>query len=448
MGLRTVIGARGRTGHDGDLRRVLFARGARGLTSGYFAVILGVELHHQGVSGLAVGLVLGAVLGGSAFALLGVRRFADGVGRRRLYRGGYLAQSAAGLVLVLSPWWWLLVLVGLTGALSGEIIDSGPFGALEQVMLTTAVTQERRLRTFSRYGAVGSATGALGALGAGLLQLVGPGAIGRWSFFPIIPLALFGAACAWGLSARVEHVAAEARGERSAPASASRPAGSETRRIVHRLSALFALDSFGAGFTVQAFVAYWLAARFDASTLSIGIIFFGLGVLQTFSMMVAGRLGERFGLLATMVFTHLPSNGFLAAIAFAPSLPVAAVLLCLRASLSQMDVPTRNAYLMALVPARDRTGATSTAGLARLLARPIGPLLAGAAQTLALGAPFLISGALKGIYDVSLWLWFRRVPLPEGVEHPGGARPGSGAHPSRRQVQLRGAHRRLRPRPR
>lgn len=413
-----MIGGHGRAGDNGDLRRILFARGARGLASGYFAVVLGVELHHQGLSGIEVGLVLGAVLGGAAFALLGVRRFADGAGRRRCYLAGYLAQSAAGLVLVLSPWWWLLVLVGLTGALSGEIIDSGPFGALEQVMLTTAVTEERRLRTFSRYGAVGTATGALGALGAGLLQLVGPGAIGRSSFLPIVPLALLGAACAWGLSARVEHVAIDVTSGEGAPASAGRPGGDETRRIVHRLSALFALDSFGAGFTVQAFVAYWLAARFDASTLSIGTIFLGLGVLQTLSMMVAGRLGERFGLLATMVFTHLPSNGFLAAIAFAPSLPIAAVLLCLRASLSQMDVPTRNAYVMALVPARDRTEAASTTGLARLLARPLGPLLAGAAQSLAPGAPFLISGALKGIYDVSLWLWFRRVPLPEDDGRP------------------------------
>ena len=418
MGLPAVIDNHGRAGDNGDLRRILLARGARGLASGYFAVVLGVELHHQGLPGIEVGLVLGTVLGGAAFALLAVRRFADSAGRRRCYFAGYLAQSAAGLVLVLSPWWWLLIPVGLTGALSGEIIDSGPFGALEQVMLATAVTEERRLRTFSRYGAVGTAAGALGALGAGLLQLVGPGALGRSSFLPIIPLALVGAACAWRLSARVEHVAIDVTSGSPPPAAASQPAGGATHRIVRRLSVLFALDSFGAGFAVQAFVAYWLAARFDASTLSIGMIFLGIGVLQTLSMMVAGRLGERFGLLSTMVFTHLPSNGFLAAIAFAPNLPVAAVLLCLRASLSEMDVPTRNAYVMALVPAQDRTQAASTTGLARLLARPLGPLLAGAAQSLTLGAPFFISGALKGTYDVSLWLWFRRVPLPERDGRP------------------------------
>ena len=428
MGL-AGIAARGRSGQGGDLRRILVARGARGLASGYFAVILGVELHRQGRSGIEVGLVLGAVLGGATFALLGVRRWADGAGRRRCYLTGYLAQSAAGLALVLSPWWWLLVLVGLTGALSGEINDSGPFGALEQVMLTATVAEGRRLRTFSHYGAVGTAAGALGALGAGLLQLAGPGATGQSSFLPIVLLALVGAGCAWGLSGRVEHVAVDLTGGSPAAVAADRPTDGGTRRVVHRLSALFALDSFGAGFTVQAFVAYWLAARFDASTLSIGAIFLGLGVLQTVSMVVAGRLGERFGLLRTMVFTHLPSNGFLAAIAFAPSLPVAAALLCLRACLSQMDVPTRNAYVMALVPAGDRTQAASTTGLARLLARPLGPLLAGAAQSLSLGAPFLISGVLKGVYDVGLWMWFRRVPLPERDDHA--AVPAGPAGPAR-----------------
>lgn len=412
MDLRALMGARPTPVGDRDLRRILLGRGARGIASGYFAVVLGVELHRQGLSGVEIGLVLAGVVGGASFALLGVRRFADRAGRRRLYLAGNLAQAVAGLVLVLSPWWWLLVLVGLSGALSGEVIDSGPLGALEQVMLATSVAEDRRLRGFSRYNAVGAATGALGALGAGLLELAGPGAIGRASFLPIIPLALLGAGFARGLSAGVEHVDLQPSGERTAPMRSERP-GAETRRIVHRLSGLFALDSFGAGFAVQAFVAYWLSARFDASTLMIGMIFLAVGALQTLSMMVAGRLGERFGLLATMVFTHLPSNGFLAALAFAPNLPVAGVLLCLRASLSQMDVPTRSAYVMALVPSQDRTEAASTTSLARLLARPLGPLLGGVAQGLAIGAPFLISGLLKAAYDLGLWRWFRGVPLPE-----------------------------------
>ncbi len=394
-----------RPSRNADVRRILIARGSRGLASGYFAVVLGVELHGQGLSGVEVGLILGAVLGGTALALEGVRRFADAAGRRRLYGYGYLLQALAGVVLVLSPWWWLLVAVGLTGVLATETVDSGAFGALEQVMLASAVAESTRLRSFSVYGAVGAAAGALGALGAGLLELAGPGSVGRSSFLAIVPLALVGAAYAFRLSPAVEHSGtAQARDRRD-------PGSAETRRTIRRISSLFALDSLGAGFAVQAFVAYWLAARFHATTLTIGAIFLATGLLQTLSMMVAGRLGERFGLLETMVFTHLPSNVFLAAIAFAPSLPVAALLLCLRASLSEMDVPTRNAYLMSLVPARDRTEAASTTGLARLLARPLGPPLAGLVQGVAIGAPFLFSGVLKGVYDLSLWLWFRRVPL-------------------------------------
>ena len=396
-----------------DLRRIMVARGVRGLASGYLSVVIGVELHRQGLSGLQIGFVLGAILGGAAIALLTVRHFADKAGRRRMYVGGYLAQAAAGLVLVLSPVWWLVALIGLTGAMSGEIVDSGALGSLEQVMLATAMRAEHRLRAFSRYGAVGAATGALGALGAGLLEFAYPGAVGPSSYIPIIPLAAIGAMAAWGLSPHVEHGGAATASEAGTPVSSAGRADPATRRVVRRLSGLFALDSFGAGFAVQAYVAYWLAARFNANTLAIGVIFLGLGVLQTLSMQVAGRLGEKFGLLETMVFTHLPSNVFLAAIAFAPNLPVATALLSLRAFLSEMDVPTRNAYVMALVPAEDRTHAAATTSLARLLARPFGPVVGGVVQGIAPGAPFLVSGVLKGVYDVALWLWFRAVPLGE-----------------------------------
>ncbi len=401
--------------HRQDIRRIYLARSARGLGSGYFAVVLGIELHRQGLSGISAGLVVAALLAGSAFALVGVKRFSDGMGRRRFYVGGFFVQAAVALVLVFSAWWWVLLPVGLTGVLSTEVIDSGPFGALEQVMLATAVTEDRRLQSFSRYGAVGTASGAIGALGAGLIQLARLGAITRASYLPLVVFALFASVTAWGLSAEVENSPADTAPERPLTKSASQPS-SATRQIVNRLAGLFALDSFGAGFTVQAFVAYWLAARFNASALAIGTLFLGIGVLQTISMMVAGRLGKRFGLLQTMVFTHLPSNLFLAAIAFAPNLVVASVLLCLRASLSQMDIPTRNAYVMALVPPQDRTHAASTTSIARLVARPAGPILGGAAQTLALGSPFLISGTLKAIYDLALWRWFRKVPLTGETE--------------------------------
>jgi predicted MFS family arabinose efflux permease len=186
-----------------------------------------------------------------------------------------------------------------------------------------------------------------------------------------------------------------------------------SRSIVLRLSALFALDSFAGGFAVQAFVAYWLAHRFGASIAQVGVVFAAVGVLQTVSFLVAGRLAERFGMLPTMVFTHLPSNVLLAAVAFAPNLTVAVVLLLARTLLSQMDVPTRQAYVMALVDPEERTAAAATTNTARYVVRPIGPILAGVAASIGLGVPFVVAGALKSVYDLLLWRWFRHVPLPE-----------------------------------
>jgi predicted MFS family arabinose efflux permease len=182
---------------------------------------------------------------------------------------------------------------------------------------------------------------------------------------------------------------------------------------VTRLAALFATDSFGGGFVVQAFIAYWAQRRFDVSTGSIGVLFAAMGVVQTLSFLAAGRLARRFGLLRTMVFTHLPSNLLLVAVAFAPSFGVAAALLLVRTALSQMDVPTRQAYVMALVDPSERTAAASVTGTVRYLTRPAGPPLAGAlASSVALGAPFVVGGAIKAVYDLVLWRWFAGVALP------------------------------------
>jgi predicted MFS family arabinose efflux permease len=182
-----------------------------------------------------------------------------------------------------------------------------------------------------------------------------------------------------------------------------------------RLSALFALDSFGGGFVVQAFVAYWLSRRFGASVSIVAVVFFAVGILQTFSFLSASRLGERFGMLPTMVFTHLPSNLLLVALAFSPSLSVAVALLLARTALSQMDVPVRQAYVMALVESAERTPAAAYTNTARYVARPAGTVLAGVAASAVLASPFAIGGVIKGMYDVILWTWFRRVPLPKEV---------------------------------
>ncbi len=185
-----------------------------------------------------------------------------------------------------------------------------------------------------------------------------------------------------------------------------------SRPVVYRLCGLFAVDSFGGGFVIQAFVAYWFSARFGAPLAVIGVVFFASGLLQAVSFLVAVRLGQRFGLLRTMVFTHLPSNLLLIAVAFAPSFGWAAGLWLARVSLSQMDVPARQAYVMALAGPGEQTGAAAYTNTARYLTRPLGPVLAGASQAVALGLPFLLAGVIKSGYDLALWRWFRHVPVP------------------------------------
>lgn len=401
----------GPTGKDARDQRLIFvAQGVRAVAYGYGAVLLGIDLHDRGLSRIDAGLVLGAVVAGSALGLVVVGRITDRISRRRVYVAGYGILALAGVAVALSPWWWPIAVVALTGTLSAEGRDSGPFTAVEQAMLATLSTGSRRLRGFGFYNAIAAAGGSLGALLAGGTGVLGASR-GSDAFLLLVPLAVAGGTCAVRLSPKVE-----LRGPTAAAVPALRgilPADPSTRRVVLRLSALFGVDSFGAGFTVQAFVAFWLSTRYDASAAVIGLLFFGLGLVQTASMLIAARLGERFGLLSTMVFTHLPSNAFLAAVAFAPSLPVAAALLVGRSALSEMDVPTRQAYVMALVPPGERVRAASATGIARYTTRPPGPVLAGLAQTVATGLPFLIAGTVKAAYDLVLWSWFRHVPLPE-----------------------------------
>jgi len=394
---------------------VVAAQASRAFAYGLGAVLLGATLDERGFSSLQVGLVLGSVLAGTVIASLVIGRYGDAVGRRRCYRMLYALLALTGVVYAYANAVWLLIAVSLVGALSTEVIESGPFTTLEQAMLAGQFEQRRLARGFSVYNAVAAAGGSLGALAAaaiGPLRDASSSPPDQQRFFLLlVPAALIGVWLARGLSSEVEPAAAP--GSTMAP----RLLG-ESRPVVLRLAALFSLDSFAGGFTVQAFVAYWLAQRFEASVGVIGVTFFLFGVLQTLSFLSSGRLAERFGMLPTMVFTHLPSNLVLIAVAFAPNLAVAIGLLLLRVVLSQMDVSPRQAYVMALVPAGERTAAASVTNTARYLTRPAGPVLAGAAQSVALGFPFVIAGSLKSVYDVVLWRWFRRVPLPDDEEVP------------------------------
>jgi MFS family permease len=392
------------------------AQALRAFAYGFGAVLLGVTFDERGFSSFHVGLVLTAVVAGTVVMSVAVARWGDRFGRRCSYVCLYLILAATGAVFAASSPLWALVLVALAGGLSTEVVESGPFTSLEQSMISAELSGQELVRGFGLYNAVATAAGSIGALAAGL-----PGLLrGAWSgtpaddrFFIVLSIvAVAGAVVAATLSRDVEVTTRTAT-----PAAASTLGRSKS--VVRRLSSLFAMDSFGGGFVVQAFIAYWLTVRFGASVELIGVVFFVVGVLQTVSFLCAPALARRYGLLHTMVFTHLPSNLLLAAMAFAPTLPIAIGLLLARVALSQMDVPTRQAYVMALVDPDERTPAAAYTNTARYVVRPTGPLLAGAASSLWLGLPFLAAGTIKGAYDLILWRWFRTVPLPEQQEPTG-----------------------------
>jgi predicted MFS family arabinose efflux permease len=364
--------------------------------------LIGVALADRALSDAAVGLVLASLLAGSALVSVLIARYGDRLGRRRCYRLLLVAMAVAGAAFSLTGWLPALIVAGLSGTVSTEVVESGPFTSLEQAMLPHAAAVQERTKLFGTYNTVATLAGSLGAL----IALVGSSP--EWLLaYPL-------AACAGLLASARLSPAVEVGHELSEQ---PRSPLHRSRGIVTRLSALFALDSLGGGFVPQTFIAYLFARKYDASPQTLAIVFFAIGILQAISFQAAVRLAAMIGLLRTMVFTHLPSNLLLIAIAFAPDLASAIALLLARFALSQMDVPTRQAYVMAVVEPSERTAAAAYTNSARYLTRPIAPLIAGAALRAGLGAPFLIAGALKSVYDLGLYLTFRTVAV-EGERPP------------------------------
>lgn len=390
-----------------DVRRIIAAQALRAFVYGFGSVLLGASLKESGWSTARVGLLLAAIVAGTALMSIVVGTFGDRIGRRRLYATLYVGLAATGVVFGVSTSIWVLAIVALCGTLSTEVNDSGPFTSLEQAMLPAGLAHRERTRTFGIYNIVAVSAGSVGALAAGgpaILRHVWHGAPPDHRFFLVfVPVGVAGAFVAASLSHRVESGVMLGR---RVPLDRSRP-------VVIRLAGLFAVDAFGGGFVIQSFIAYWFASKFGVSLDTLGVIFFVVGLLQAASFWVATRLAHRFGLLNVMLFSHLPSNVLLAAIPFAPTLPIAVALLFGRFSLSQMDVPTRQAYVISLVDEQERTAAAAYTNTARYVIRPAGPVLAGLAQRLAFGAPFVVAGAVKIAYDMGLWSWFRHVPLPD-----------------------------------
>jgi MFS family permease len=389
-----------------DATLLIAGQAVRAAGYGFTAVLLGALLAARGYSHLRAGIVLTALIAGTAIASLIVGALADRVGRRRSYGIFFLGVAAAGAVVAAGAPFAVLLVVALTGTLSTDVVDNGPATTLEQSML--AAEDAGTARVYGVYNAAGASAGALGALAAALPAVAAHGQVHAWLFAVLVPVGAVGAVLASRLSPAVE----VAPGPPTlADTASARSRLGPSRPVVRRLAGLFAVDAAGGGLVTTGFLSYLFAQRYGISIAALGWLFFTVSVVQAISVALAPRLARRFGLIATMVGTHLPSNVLLAAVAFAPTFPVAVVLLLARTTLSQMDVPTRQALVMAVVTPHERTAAAAVTNAARYTVRPLGPLVAGAVQQIAIGAPLLVAGTVKAGYDLALWRWARHLPI-------------------------------------
>jgi MFS family permease len=402
-----------------DARVIVAAQGVRAAGYGFTAVLLGALLAAREFTPLRASLVLGALVAGTAGASLLVGGVADRVGRRRCYVTLFLGVAVAGAAVATDASFWLLLVVALTGLLSTDVVDNGPATTLEQTMLAgedTAAAGKAGARVYGLYNAVASLCGAVGALAATVPARAGVSPASAWPFLVLVPVGLTGAALAARLSSAVEVDEGDASPSGAAAAARGWARLGKSRLQVRRLATLFAVDAAGGGLVTASFLAYYLTQRYGVTVGQLGVLFFVTSLLQAGSVWVAPRLADRVGLVPTMVGTHLPSNVLLASVAFAPTFAVAVVLLLARTSLSQMDVPTRQALVMHVVEPGERIAAAAVTNAARYTVRPLGPLLGGLLQQIALGLPLLVAGVVKGGYDMALWRWSRDV-RSRGTSH-------------------------------
>ena len=410
-------------GLDSDGRLLFFTRVLRMFGYGFLAVVLVLYLAALGLDALTIGAILTLTLIGDTLISLWLTTNADRIGRRRVLVVGSLLMAAAGLVFAATAWVPLLILAATIGVISPTGNEVGPFLAVEQAALSQATPDARRTPTFAWYNLAGYVATAVGALAAGLLSqlLLDRGFADADAYRAIvIGYALVGLAMAvvfWRVGSGVEAPILPPADDGIARRLGL---GQRSRGIVARLSGLFALDAFGGGFIPQSLMAYWFHLRFGVEPAILGSIFFGANLLAAVSSLSASRFAARFGLVNTMVFTHLPSNVLLILVPLMPTLGLAVAVLLLRFSLSQMDVPTRQSYVMAVVEPGERSAAAGVTGIARTTGAALSPILS--APLVASGGltaiPFFLAGGLKIVYDLLLYRAFRSGGAPDERRPP------------------------------
>ena len=404
-------------GLDRDGRLLFAMRTLRMFGYGFLAVVLVLYLAAAGLDPLAIGIVLTLTLIGDTIISLWLTTNADRLGRRRVLIAGAGLMLLAGVVFAFTTWLPLLILAGAIGVVSPTGNEVGPFLAIEQAALTQTIADQRRTSTFAWYNLVGYVATATGALGAGLLSqaLLNSGVAPLDAYRAVVVgYAVIGIAMAigfWQLDTSIEAPPAKV----STDGIRRRFGLGRSKGVVLKLSVLFSIDAFGGGFIPQSLMAYWFHVQYGVEPAVLGAIFFFANLLAAVSSLSAARIAARIGLINTMVFTHIPSNVLLILVPLMPNLQLAIAVLLLRFTLSQMDVPTRQSYVMAVVDPDERSAAAGVTGIARTTGAAISPSFASvlvASQGYA-ALPFYLAGGFKILYDLLMYREFRNVRPPE-----------------------------------
>jgi len=381
---------------------------------GFLSVILALYLSEAGFTEGQIGLLFTLTLVGDAVITLWLTTSADRLGRKRTLILGALLMAGAGVAFVLTRNIILLIIAAIIGVISPSGNEIGPFLSVEQAGLTQLIPNKNRTQFFAWYNLVGSFATATGALSGGWLAQVLQD--NSWTAFEAYRVVLIGYAIGGflllllflNLTKSIEVGVTQDETKRVLGLHRSRP-------VVFKLSSLFAMDAFAGALLVQSLIAYWFHVRFGVDSGVLGSIFFGANILAGISALLAIRLANKFGLINTMVFTHIPSNILLTLVPLMPNLPLAITILLLRFSISQMDVPTRQSYTMAVVTPDERSAASGVTAIARSVGASVSPALTGLLFSIPIlfNAPFFLSGGLKIIYDLLLYREFRAVKPPE-----------------------------------
>jgi MFS family permease len=394
-----------------ETRLLLAARGLRAIGDGLVSLLLPVYLLEVGHGPFETGVIATATLGGSALLTLLVGLYAHRASGRTLLIGAAVLMMLTGIAFAALEDFWPLVVVAFVGTINPSSGDVSVFLPLEQAQLARWASDRDRTRLFARYSFIGSIMAALGALGAALPEAAA--AFWGTALKPALQASFLVYAALGGLALLLYRRLPEPTRTAASDQAPAKPLD-RSRGIVLTLAALFSLDAFAGGLVVQSLLALWLFQRFGLSLVTAAAIFFWAGVLSALSYFAAVWIAERIGLINTMVFTHLPANLCLALVPFAPSLSLAIMLLLVRSALSQMDVPTRTSYVMAVVTPEERAAAASITSVPRSLAAAASPTLAGAMLAVSgFGWPLVLAGGLKAVYDLLLLVMFRKVRPPE-----------------------------------